>query len=395
MKEVVADPPPKRPATEYWTLLSDLDGFQIVSIHVKRTYLLREDGACIAAPAQMPLMVRPLLNPEGEPVFHEGDVMPVKSGCDLVVMGTVFGRAGAKHTTASIAVGERRIEYCVHGTRRCSHHGPGTLRFSTPEPIGELPLRYENAYGGFDPTVVPQRPVENLLDILEHQPGAYPRNPVGKGYVVFENSERLDGLELPNIEHPQMLVSPYNLVLNGPEHWWRAPQPWSCDWLPRAWYPRCVFQGILPEYLPALDRDMFEVKAGWVEPNQRTRLEAEGPEWDHHVFSAASPALVLPAMRGDERVELVQMSKDGRVVVSLPGDRPRMQVQYAGQTHEVQPVLQRVLISTDEMGVSLLWQGSWRTPKELPEKQPYPGDDLRALLGIDVRVDEKRVEAAL
>jgi len=215
-------PNPKPRVAEYWTLLGDLEGQQIVSVHVKRTYELLPDGRCKRAEKQMPLVMAPLVDPDGNEVFFEGDVMPVKSGTDLVIMGTVHGN-GARELTASIGVGDRRFAYQVFGTRRCSYSGPGTLRFTAPEPIGEVPLRYENAYGGLDPTVPAQREVVTLLDALEHHPGAYPRNPFGKGYVVFENGERLDGLELPNLEHPQMRLTPANLVLHGPQNWWRAP----------------------------------------------------------------------------------------------------------------------------------------------------------------------------
>lgn len=392
--EAVGESPPLRPPHEYWTLLSDLDDRQIVSIHVKRTYRLLADGRCEPAPQQMPLMMAPLVDGEGNQVFFEGDVMPVKAGADLIVMGTAYG-SGARELTASIAVADHRFVYRVFGSRRCSYHGPGTLRFTAPELIDEIPLRYEFAYGGVDSMVQAQRAIEDLVEALLHQPGAYPRNPVGKGYAVFETRERLDGLELPNIEHPDMLLTPGNLILGAPQHWWRAPLPWSCDWFNRAWYPRCTFQGVLPEYLPEDDRQMYEVRAGWVEPGQATRVGRDGPEWDYRVFSAASPALVLPILRGDERIELTAIGKNPRMVVALPGGMPALHVRYRGRQHEVQPLVQRVLISTDEMGVSILWHGAWPTPFELPEIQPRPGDDLYAMVGVEVSVDGRRITTAL
>ncbi len=360
------DPAPKPDAAAYWTLAGNLQGQQIISVHCKRTYQLMPNGRCVRAPRQLPLWVAPLCDDDGNEVFCEGDIMPVKAGMDLVVMGTAYGR-GRTELHASIAVGNARFSYRVQGTRRCLYSGPGTLRFSEAEPITELPIRYENAYGGVDPTVPPQRRLEHALDAVAHQPGVYPRNPQGKGYVVFENRERLDGLELPNVEHPATLVRPSNLIVGDPSRWWQAPIPWSCDWFHKFSYPRSNGFGVLPEYVPDDDSGMWEVKMKIVQPQQVRRMDQDGvPEIDPCLFNAASPALVLPFLRGDEAIELCEMTPDGQLVVYLPGDRPTFHLRFEGHTEDISASAKphRILISVDEMGVN---------DRHDPEKSAHPG----------------------
>ncbi len=390
------DPAPKPDAAAYWMLASDVQGRQIISVHCKRTYQLMPNGRCVRTPTQLPLWVAPLCDDDGNVVFCEGDVMPVKTGMDLVVMGTAYGR-GRTELDACIAVGSARWSYRVRGNRRCLYSGPGTLRFSEAEAITELPIRYENAYGGVDPTVPPQRRHEHALDAFAHHPGMYPRNPRGKGYVVFENRERLDGLELPNIEHPATPVRPGNLVVGDPSRWWQAPIPWSCDWFDRFWYPRSNGFGVLPEYVPDDDSGMWEVKMQIVQPQQvRRMVQGKAPEVDPCLFNAASPALVLPFLRGDEAIELREMTPDGQLVVYLPGDRPTFHVRFGGRAEDISASAKphRILISADEMGVSIVWQAEWVTPRELPDKQPMPGDDPAAMVGVEAFVDLHPVDMA-
>jgi hypothetical protein len=257
-----------------------------------------------------------------------------------------------------------------------------------------MPLRYENAYGGFDESV-PEQPIEHLEDMMRWHPGVYPRNPAGKGYVVFDRREAIDGRELPNIEHPQQVLTPETLVAGGPDRWWRQPLAWSCDWFDKAWYPRIVHYRGIPDGLPPDDRMVPEVKLGWLDPGHSLMVPkkkiTEPP--DSRIANAASPALVLPFLRGDEAIELTEMTPNGRIIVRLPADRPRIRLRHAGRMHDVEPVPHRILVSTEEMGVYVVWHGAWHTPERLPRRLPRAEDPASlGLEGIDVVVDDLPVE---
>ena len=370
------------------TYLLGFDGMgrQIVSIHVKKMYQLMDDGTCAGGPGEQPLL---LGNAEaGETEFNETDVIPFKQNTDLIVMSQAWAR-GKTSVVAGIRVEELTLRYQVFGDRRVVYHGPGSWRFGSPEPFESIDMCYTHAYGGFDETV-PDPKVEYLIDMMEPHPGMYPRNPCGKGYVVYPNKERIDGLLLPNIEHPGMLLTPQNLVVKGSENWWRAPLPWSCGWFEKTFYPRILYYRGAPEHLPAEDAELPEVQLGWLDAGYG--LDVPGLEEDHpydyRICDAASPALVMPTMRGDERIELTNMTPDGHMVVQLPSDRPHVSVQYKGKREEVPVVPHRILISTLEGGVYIVWHAAWYPPRFLPERGFRPGASLAAAVaGVDVFVD--------
>jgi hypothetical protein len=55
------------------------------------------------------------------------------------------------------------------------------------------------------------------------------------------------------------------------------------------------------------------------------------------------------------------------LVVRLPGKRPRMEVRFEGKTIEVTPVPNRILISTEEMGVYIVWHGAFAPAHPIPD----------------------------
>jgi len=78
-----------------------------------------------------------------------------------------------------------------------------------------MPLLYQNAYGGLD-NRFHSGPFERRLHAhrrtrlqFDH-PGLYPRNPVGKGYLVIPDS--FDEVELPNLEDPPDLLTAERLI---------------------------------------------------------------------------------------------------------------------------------------------------------------------------------------
>jgi hypothetical protein len=235
------------------------------------------------------------------------------------------------------------------------------------------------------------------MDLFKTPPNLYPRNPAGRGYVLTENAAKLDGLVLPSIENPEHLLSPQNLVVGHPHNWWRQPLPWSCDWFDLNWYPRCTYMGGFPDGLPDDDRDVPEVKLGWVDGQQNTRSREKSYEelLDARFANAATPSLVLPYLKGNEAIRLLGMTPRQEIVVQLPDARPKMQLRFEGKTHDLTAVPNRIVISTKELGVYVVWHGAWRTPRNLPDRLPRPGDSAAFdMEGIEVTCNGKRVAPA-
>jgi hypothetical protein len=375
-------------------LAADSLGRPIVSVHVKRAYRLSPNGHCRRAEKPEPLLFA--REPEGDDDYGvpESDVIPFKKSTDLIVMAQAYSARGATSSTVGLRTGTTEREFRIWGPRRCSYSGPGTLRFSSPETFESVPVSYEYAYGGVDPTV-PTPETVPLGDVFNRPPGAYPRNTIGRGYAVFANKERLDGMVLPQIENPADLLTPERTVVGHPARWWRQPFPWSLDWFDALWYPRHSFFGTLPDGLPDDDQSLFEVRSGWIEPGQRRRWQSRAAEerLDARLADAASPALVLPFLQGQESILLSGVMPGGAPIeVRLPGEVPRISVRMGGKTEEALVVLNRVLISTLQMGVYLVWHGIFYPPGELPARHPVMAErKVPDLEGVEITADGERV----
>jgi hypothetical protein len=379
------------PPSALAVLSLDAEGRQIVSVSVKHAYHISPTGAC--TPAEMPeplLFTREATGPEDLGV-PESDVIPFKRSTDLIVMANAH--APSRTTTRMdvwIRAGNLERVHRVYGERRCIYRGQGSYDFSQPAPFESVPLRYALAYGGEDPSwVMPEK--IRLEEMFFLPPNYYPRNTVGRAYVLSESRERIDGLLLPQIENPADLLTPARLVVGEPTNWWRQPFPWSCDWFDALWYPRQAFFGVLPRGLPEDDRELFEVRAGWVAPGQQQRhRETDATErMDHRFADGASPGLILPLMRGVEQVQLEGvLPGGGSLTLMLPGRKPKISVSVEGKEHEVPARLHRVLISTRQMGVYLVWHGAFYPERPLPLRHVTRADhDVPELEGVVATAD--------
>lgn len=82
------------------------------------------------------------------------------------------------------------------------------------------------------------------------------------------------------------------------------------------------------------------------------------------------------------------MTPYGRMDVKLPGIRPRVRVRFGQRDFDVPVVPHRILISTIEMGVYIVWHAAWHPLQNLPLVPQRTGDSLAEVLkGADVYVD--------
>ena len=82
------------------------------------------------------------------------------------------------------------------------------------------------------------------------------------------------------------------------------------------------------------------------------------------------------------------MTPDGRLVVKLPGDRPRVHSRFREELHDLVPVPHRVHISTLAMGVCIVWHAAWLPTHPLPLRTLRPDEGMAAMLeGVEALVD--------
>src|SRR5690606_21283555 len=136
---------------------------------------------------------------------------------------------------------------------------------------------------------IPHAEPEDIADVFklfrpEEHPGSYPRNPAGRGWMINDIPEAIDGMPLPNFETPAYLLSPAHLIVGDRRLWPRAPIPAGFGWWRQGWFPRSALLGLShPEFVddPA---SLPEVQTGWIRVEQ-----VEQPEPDVAFQSGASP----------------------------------------------------------------------------------------------------------
>lgn len=336
-------------------------GQPVLSVLLKRTYAIGHRGGTTRAEADRPLYPADVYY--GEPFFSsvslESDLVPFKPETDVVFNGRAYSPDGVPVETleATLTVGGQGKRVLVVGDRVCRYEEGVDPVFEDPLPFTQIDLRYEHAYGGadavFDPTGV----------------YAYPRNPVGRGFVVEACEASVEGLLLPNIEDPDDPLTPERLVIGAFEHWDQQPLPQGFGWYSKHWQPRISLAGRMPE--PGANSDHqsegeyaseaeYAADAG-EDATPVDEADAPAPElpWmDFGFFNGAAPGLALPYLLGNELVETVNLTPLGAFDFRLPGETPRIGLDVGEGVWGPPVVLHTVMIRLDEREVDLVWRAA-------------------------------------
>lgn len=381
------------------------EGEQIAAVLVKRTFAITGRGELEACEEQAGIVEEDELVPkETEPGAYpvaESELVPWKTRTDVVVTGEVVARdeRPTREAWAGVEVGDRRKYVKVFGDRLIRYEEGGTPRFTAPENFTRLPLTWDRAYGGVDPSVPRDEDPGTVGEWLDYltlvkHPGVYPRNPVGRAYTVNPHVWMLNERPLPNFEDPDDLLTPERVVVGEPERWWRQPVPAGLGWYGRSWYPRAVLGGLLPPFPPEVEGSVREVALGMVPPDHmsraRERSADEGP--DPGFFNGASPGLALPPLRGDEPVGVLGMHPEGERRFRLPGAVPDIRMAFREEALAVSTHLHTLWIRADEDRVWMVWSGTAPTPRRLPLTLPTRDEpEVDELEGMGIWVDGREL----
>ena len=264
------------------TFLGDRDLNDTYILAVKATFDVGADGTCTRASDQAPVdhAPRPLFPDRESSLAADTDFDFMKRGTDIVVLGSAINPdpSGRGDVTVGLKVGpvEKRLRVC--GQRVWLHSALGPL-LSDPEPFREMPVIWENAFGGAD------RGRKGAI--------ADDRNPVGTGFA--EGAEGIEGLRAPTIFAP---AEDY-------QRWTHRPLAAGFGPVARHWRPR---------------RD----RAGTYD---QAWQDHRAPQWpldlDPRFFQAApDDQQAIPPLRGTEEVRVVNMTEDGFLGFRLPQFRP-------------------------------------------------------------------------
>lgn len=358
----------------------DRHGKVVLGVVAKRTYDIAADGRCTPASTQAPLCFGPIEDPaQPELIIADTDILLDKPLTDVIVRGHAWNHPRAPSFMTAAQVGRfapKRVQ--VFGDRRCMVTTTGRLAFSQPSVLDKVPLSYAYAYGGCDErgereggfelqALAGQFPAaQRDLVLSAASPWRYPRNRCGRGYLVEGHPDSVAAVQLPNLEHPEDLLTPERLIAGDPWYWPIQPLPASFDWLEHGVFPRIAWFGQTPEWEDELLRehvDAFaEVRFGHAdrriffhEPN----LLKVPEQFDRQALNGASLGLRFPYLGGDEPVQLLNLHPQLPAwTVRMPGERPSLYVDdRSGGLDRLAAKLYTVLIEPDEARLVLVWAG--------------------------------------
>jgi hypothetical protein len=280
---------------------------------VKATYELAPSGRLERAEEQAPMVFTDRCHGAVNvtSLWHPSDLVPNKPTTDVIVnaIARAPNGAAAKSWLCGVKIGdggELRVEKAlrVTGPRawqpvwkralsaeemkdwRSHRRQFDRWELSDPEPVTELPLRYEHAYGGeiaagLDDDGKP------LFD-TDH------RNPLGRGKMSAEWTDHTKPVPAPQIEDIDGKISePF-----------KDYTPQSLSPIPPAWLPRRPLGGTY---------DQNWIDAVW---------PAWPADYDFAYHNSAHPDLIVePYLNGGERVVLSGLSAWAKIVeFDLPGE---------------------------------------------------------------------------
>ncbi|HXI58131.1 MAG TPA: DUF2169 domain-containing protein, partial [Polyangia bacterium] len=184
-----------------------------VGIVAKRTYTVCA-GRCVVADEQVALVEDARLSDDDAALLHDVDIVLNRRQADIIVLGKARAPRKTRSFEVRVRIGSLDRRVFAFGDRRCWRAADGRLQFSDAEPTDEIDLDWTSAYGGLDEASLKMNgdPFEAFYAEAQqpYHPRfglyAYPRNRVGKGYLVEASPEALETCSLPNLEEPQALL---------------------------------------------------------------------------------------------------------------------------------------------------------------------------------------------
>jgi hypothetical protein len=273
---------------------------------LKATYEIREGRLDLVTQAPWPIHLSPLETPYGT---FPGEVASRKPKTDVLVLGRAKAPGGhpVGRMTVSVSVGSFRHSLAVFGDRWWERAVSG-LRMTEPIPFREMPIVWENAFGGKLTTPVGDWPNTD--------------NPVGKGFFLDESEG--DGVPLPNVEDPDALLrSPKDL-----------PKPVG-------WAPYPMAGGVRLAKLRGPDGEPVPAEAA--EP------------W---IMGWAHPDLIIDTPAAGARIEVRGLTVDGTITTTVPACPVRATL-VAGQEQRVQsPRLDTLIVQAEERRLVMRWRAA-------------------------------------
>jgi hypothetical protein len=308
----------KTPYSEAGAWVQDKNSNKIWLVVVKATFDIHAGGSTRLSEEQVPVLR--IAEPVGEisrSLTYESDLLGIKPSTDVLVNGSAWVPDGKNGSSVDVqlVVGPIKKRLRVFGNR-IWERGRAGISISRAQPFRSMPIKYERAYGGWDRSS--QDPADYRME---------DRNPVGTGFSIRE--EHCVGMRLPNIEYPDQLI----------RSWHNRPSPAGLNAIDCSWSPRRQLAGTYDEE--------------W----QRNRFPLWAEDFDQRYYNCApSDQQVQGILRGGEKIDLVNLSPEGRLVFALPTIYPCFQTKFGQKRVEHRAKLCTVIVEPEFPRVIMAWQ---------------------------------------
>ena len=338
----------------------------VLAVIVKQTYTIDKEGKCTLAAEQMPLAEDVVMYSHNNAILQADlDLYVQKDYTDVVVKGSAKNYDNQSQFVAEIILGKTRHSIAVQGNQKVYLDDRNRIQFSEIEKVETVPLRYDFAYGGKDTEAEKQMqmpPAELLasmpdIDLYSDSPFRYPRNPEGKGYLVEKSKAMIEQLEIPNLQDPDHLLTPGNILVGDYNRWIEMPIPYATDWVNPAWVPRIIYTGLI-EYPQTKIAGVKEIEKRWVALDLYNKKDP-AKDFNFRFFNGGHYALQTQLDNPVRECTLINIHPvNKKFTIRLPDIRPKIWVDgRKGTLKETIPVMHSIIIEPDENRLSIVWCG--------------------------------------
>lgn len=298
--------------------MQDKDVNKLWLVVVKATFEIRGDGSTCLSDEQVPvLLMSEPVGEAGKSLTYESDLLGVKPCTDILVNGSAWVPGGklASSVDIQIVAGPIKKRLRVFGDRVWERGLAGIYK-SSPQAFESMPITYERAYGGWDRS--PSDPIKHRME---------DRNPVGTGFAT--RKKHCVGMRLPNVEYPNKLI----------RSWRHRTPPAGLNAIDCSWSPRRELAGTYDKR--------------WLE--NRFPLWAE--DFNPRYRNCAPRDQQAPGFfQGGEVVDLINLSREGRLTFELPKIHLSFQTRFGAECVEHQAQLCTVIVEPEIPRVIMSWQ---------------------------------------
>lgn len=309
-------------------VIADKDAREHCVVVVKGTFQTDLQGVMTLGSRQRPLTYSD--EHYGEPglssIRYECDFALEKRLTDVLVVGRAIAPGGLRVTElpVSLEVQGKTKTILVIGERRWLRTF-GSIHPCDPVPFAEMPLTFDRAFGGMDDS-------EGA-----HAPSVEEHNPTGVGFHSHREGKQVEGMPLPNLEHPKQRLTSFRDRVK--------PVGFGC--IGRNWKPRIDYAGTYNQY--------------W-----RDEVAPFLPaDFDNHYFQSAPVDQQFPLFKGGEVIRCVHMAVHALVEYHIPPHRIPVNFGFMDGDVTRFGVLDTVILEPHLRLAMLTWRASIPLGKKL------------------------------